>query len=159
MTAVGIIIASGCFYSTTGHVLMRNRRHYLIIILVLIGLGLPTRMDILPLSQPLLKYGGGFLWAAMIFFIIGFIWARGKTRDVWLLALVIACGTEFSQLYQAEWLDAFRATIWGRLTIGRGFLWGDLVSYIAGISIAALIEWRWLLHYAIPDESDAQPAN
>lgn len=121
---------------------MRNRLHYLVAVVIVVVIGLPTRMDISPLPQPLLKYGGGFLWAAMIYLILAAVFIRANIRWLWLAALIIACGIEFSQLYETEWLTTFRATLLGRMTIGRGFLWGDVISYIAGVSAAALLEAR-----------------
>jgi hypothetical protein len=47
---------------------------------------------------------------------------------------------EISQLYQAEWFNAIRITMPGRLILGQGFLWSDIISYTIGISIAAFIE-------------------
>ena len=37
-------------------------------------------------------------------------------------------------------LDALRATLFGRLVLGPGFLWSDLVCYAAGIAIGVVAE-------------------
>lgn len=124
---------------------MRNKSHYALAIVILILIGLPTRMDILPLPNFVLKYGGGMLWAAMIYLILAVVLGRAAPRALWLAAVMITCGIEFSQLYQTEALTAFRATLIGRLTIGAGFLWADVISYILGVSLAALIDRGLLL--------------
>jgi hypothetical protein len=123
---------------------MRNRYHYILAVVMIILIGLPTRMDILPLPTPVLKYGGGILWAAMIYLMLAVVFSQAAPRALWLGAVVIACGIEFSQLYQTEALTAFRATLLGRLTIGSGFSWADVISYIVGVSIAAWVD-RWRL--------------
>ena len=43
-----------------------------------------------------------------------------------LAALLLSFAVEFSQLYQADWIDALRANRFGALVLGRGFLWADL---------------------------------
>ena len=43
-------------------------------------------------------------------------------------------------MVQAPWLDALRATLFGRLVLGQGFLWSDLVCYAAGIAIGVVAE-------------------
>ena len=48
-------------------------------------------------------------------------------------------GIEISQLYQAPWIDATRATRLGGLVLGHGFLWSDMVCYSVGIGVGALI--------------------
>jgi hypothetical protein len=59
-----------------------------------------------------------------------------------LLALGVAWGVEFSQLYHAPWIDAIRATLPGKLVLGNTFNWPDLPAYAVGIVIGALAEWR-----------------
>lgn len=124
---------------------MHKRAFYVLVIVIVILIGLSTRMDILPLPQPVLKYGGGMLWAAMIYLILALVFVKARIRTLWLAAVLIACGIEFSQMYETEILNAFRATLAGRLTIGRGFLWSDVISYVVGVSAVALIEWRFLM--------------
>jgi hypothetical protein len=51
-------------------------------------------------------------------------------------------GVDFSQLYNAPWLDAVRATIPGKLVLGNTFYWPGLVAYAVGIVIGVLAEWR-----------------
>jgi Protein of unknown function (DUF2809) len=43
---------------------------------------------------------------------------------------------EVSQLWHTPWLDAIRHTTVGRLMLGLGFLWSDLVCYAVGTIIA-----------------------
>jgi hypothetical protein len=38
------------------------------------------------------------------------------------------------------WIDPIRHTIVGGLTLGYGFLWGDLTCYALGLGLGILIE-------------------
>ena len=49
------------------------------------------------------------------------------------LAFAFSVTIEFSQLYQAPWINAIRENPVGNLAIGDGFLWSDLVCYAVGI--------------------------
>ncbi len=47
---------------------------------------------------------------------------------------------ETLQLYQADWIVSIRATTLGRLILGQGFLWNDILAYTFGIGIVFMIE-------------------
>jgi hypothetical protein len=79
----------------------------------------------------------------MVFMGFGFLFPRASTLNVSLLALTFSWGVEFSQLYQAPWIDALRATLPGRLVLGSTFNWPDLPAYATGMGLAAWPEWRW----------------
>jgi hypothetical protein len=57
-----------------------------------------------------------------------------------LLSLIFCYGIEFSQIYQAAWLNNIKATRLGGLVLGFGFQWSDIIAYTLGISFAAIIE-------------------
>ena len=78
---------------------------------------------------------GDGLWAVMICGLVGFVSpAAGRTRIAGV-GLVICFAVEFSQLIDVEWLNAASKTLPGRLVLGRGFLWADLVAYSIGVSV------------------------
>lgn len=122
----------------------RNRKHYLLLIIVVVIIGLPTRL--IPESMPdfMVTYGGDTLWALMIFLIFALMFPRKHTLVIFIMALTLAWGIEFSQLYQATWINDFRATRIGGLLLGHGFLMSDMIVYLLGISIGVLIETRVL---------------
>jgi len=49
-----------------------------------------------------------------------------------LLTIAISFSVEFSQVYQAQWLDTIRGTRVGALFLGVGFKWSDLPCYTVG---------------------------
>lgn len=89
-------------------------------------------------------YAGDALYAVMVYFIVSFIRPRNKAVNQALIGLVICYAIEFSQLYQAPWINAVRQTLPGRLVLGSGFLYSDLLAYAIGI-IAALVLDRYFI--------------
>jgi hypothetical protein len=117
-----------------------------------VPLGLLTRAD-LPLPTFVAAYGGDTLYATLIFFLAALLWPR---RPAWRLA-VAALGlcylVELSQLYHAPWLDALRRTLPGRLALGAGFRWDDLLCYAAGVLLGTIVD-RFCLAPATQSRSD-----
>ncbi len=63
---------------------------------------------------------------------------------LWKLALInygLGVADEFSQLYQARWFSAIRETKIGRLMLGVGFIWSDILCYAIGTLLAFIIIW------------------
>jgi len=48
---------------------------------------------------------------------------------------------EFSQLYQAPWIDMVRSTLPGRLILGSTFNWPDLPAYTLGVAMGVGVEF------------------
>jgi vacuolar-type H+-ATPase subunit I/STV1 len=106
----------------------KTRIHALILVCFTIILGLISRkITIFPL------WIGDMLYGVMIFFIVSFIYIKKPTRIVATISLALCYLIEFSQLYQAEWINSIRKTLPGRLVLGQGFLWSDLLAYSVGI--------------------------
>lgn len=118
----------------------RSRPIYSIAILAVIALGLLSRRFPQFLPTAFGKYPGDALWALMVFLGFGCVFRRASTISVALGALAFSFAIECSQLYHAPWIDAVRATLPGRLVLGSGFLWGDLVAYAVGIFAGVLVE-------------------
>lgn len=118
---------------------LSKRLTNLFIIIVIISLGLLSRLiNAVPL------YVGDMLWAVMIYFIIKIIWYNLHPYRAGAIGLIICYSVEFSQLYQAEWINQIRATLPGRLILGRGFLWSDILAYTVGIAIVVLLDRIYL---------------
>jgi len=81
------------------------------------------------------KYPGDALWALLVFLGWAFIKPEAPVGRLAVLALVTSCLVEFSQLYQAPWINAIRSTTVGHLMLGSAFSWFDLCAYTVGIAI------------------------
>ncbi|MEK3963944.1 ribosomal maturation YjgA family protein [Paenibacillus sp. FSL H7-0323] len=114
---------------------LKERLFYSCICLVVIVLGLSTRVftDQLPLFVS--RHFGDALWGSMVYFMFRVLLVNQKLRLAFVWSLVFNFGIEFSQLYQAEWINSIRSTVLGGLILGKGFLWIDLVRYLVGIAL------------------------
>ncbi|MFB9840948.1 ribosomal maturation YjgA family protein [Mucilaginibacter ginsenosidivorans] len=113
----------------------RLRTIYFILIAAIIILGLLSRKySVVPL------WVGDVLWATMIYFMLRFFYVSASIQKIAIISIVISYTIEFSQLYKAEWIDNLRHTFFGRMVLGETFLWGDLLSYTAGILIGLTID-------------------
>ncbi|AEI44183.1 hypothetical protein PM3016_5003 [Paenibacillus mucilaginosus 3016] len=121
----------------------RGRWAYAGITLLVMALGLASRVfgDRLPAFAA--AHLGDALWAAMIYFGCRCLFLPRGARFAAGLSLLLSFGIEASQLYRSPWIDALRATTPGALVLGHGFLWIDLARYAAGIAAAyGLDPWR-----------------
>jgi Protein of unknown function (DUF2809) len=116
----------------------RSRILYALLAIAVIAAGLLWRSGLIPMPPWLSNNGGDALWALMVFVGFGFLLPRASTLVVAVLALAFARGVEFSQLYNAPWIDAIRATIPGKLVLGNTFYWPDLIAYAVGVALGAL---------------------
>lgn len=118
-----------------------NRRTvYIIAILMTILLGLASRKysQLLPIFVA--QNAGDVLWAMMVYFGFRFLLvSRTFFTAIWL-SFTFCFGIEFSQLYQADWINQIRGTFLGALILGKGFLMVDLIRYTIGITIATILD-------------------
>lgn len=108
-----------------------------------VPLGLLTRAE-LPLPALIATYGGDTLYATLIFLLAALLWPRWPTWRLALVALGFCYAIELSQLYKPPWLDALRGTLPGRLVLGAGFRWDDLLCYAVGVLVAVAVDRYWL---------------
>ena len=118
-----------------------KRLLYLSGALFVMFLGLASRRYGGNLPVFLSDYSGDTLWALMVFLGISTIAPDAGAVRRAAIALAFAYAIEFSQLYQAPWIDALRQTRLGGLVLGYGFLWTDLICYAAGISIGLAVDY------------------
>ncbi|OXA73398.1 hypothetical protein B0A67_03740 [Flavobacterium aquidurense] len=98
------------------------------------------KTDLIPL------YIGDFLYAVMMYVFIRTLLIEKKSIQIMITSLLICYAIEFSQLYQAIWINELRNTLAGRYTLGQGFLWSDILAYTLGISLTFMIERMLLKH-------------
>ena len=118
-----------------------------VLIVATIALGLGWRFAIPGLPWFAWKYGGSLLWASLIYFLLAF--CVPQAPRVWLLiaGAIIVTVLEFFRLYHAPWLDAFRQTMPGKLTLGSVFSLWNIPAYYAGLIAAWLVDritWKKL---------------
>jgi hypothetical protein len=118
----------------------RRRPVYAALISAVIAIGLLSRRYPNLLPDALGKYPGDTLWALTVFLGIGFLFSNIPTVFAGATAFGFSCAIEFSQLYQAPWIDSIRTTVCGRLILGRGFSWNDIIAYACGIAIGSILE-------------------
>ncbi|MDR6941929.1 ribosomal maturation YjgA family protein [Mucilaginibacter pocheonensis] len=115
--------------------MLRSKITYFVLIIITIIAGLLSRhFAIIPL------FIGDILWALMVYFIIRFIFIRKPVKLLVTGSLLFCYAIEFSQLYKAPWINDLRQTLFGRLVLGAGFLWSDLLCYTLGVGIGIWID-------------------
>jgi hypothetical protein len=87
-------------------------------------------------------YAGDTLWALTAFLGVRIVFPRWPVLRICIVSLLFAFVIEFSQLYHAPWIDELRHTTAGRLVLGQGFLWSDLLCYIVGVAMGAVLDLR-----------------
>jgi hypothetical protein len=120
----------------------KNRRRFVYFLLIVLTIltGLASRHFANHLPEWNKAYVGDSLWALMVFFMIGCLFKRESSLWIGGAALILSFLIEFSQLYQAHWINVIRANKVGGLVLGFGFLWSDLVCYTAGIAFGVILE-------------------
>lgn len=106
--------------------------------------GLPSRLVPQYLPDFYVNYVGDGLWAMAILFGLGLVFRTASTRRLLIISLAITYIIEFSELYQADWINQLRSIKLIGLILGYTFLWSDLLMYTIGITVGAVIE-RYLL--------------
>lgn len=114
----------------------RSRWAYAGLVLTVIAAGLVSRSSKASVFPDFVTaYAGDTLWALMVFLGLGFLLPSARTAVLAGSALGIAFAVEFSQLYEADWLDRIRSTRAGALALGRGWVATDLLCYVVGVGI------------------------
>lgn len=114
------------------------RWRYLLAAAAVVPLGLSTRVEGAPWPAFVLLHGGDALYATMFYF-----GARAlpiPLRAAAALALGWCFAVETLQLVQVDWLVALRQTLPGRLVLGQGFEWVDLLRYAAGVALGVGVD-------------------
>lgn len=120
----------------------RRQRPWLVCgVLAAIGLGLASRKYPTLFPAALGSYTGDALWALMVLLAIAFIKPDLPRARLAGAALAFCWLIEASQLYQAPWINAIRATAPGHLVLGTGFQWLDLVAYAVGVACGFAGDW------------------
>ena len=76
-----------------------------------------------------------YAWILLVVFLFPQVSLLGTAVGV----CIVTCGLEFLQLWQPPFLQATRATFFGRLILGNTFSWSDFPSYFVG----SFLGWSW----------------
>lgn len=76
----------------------------------------------------------------MVFLGFGVLFPSHPPNQTATLAFLFAFSIEFSQFYQAPWINSLRQTKGGGLILGFGFRASDLICYAVGISVGYALE-------------------
>jgi len=123
--------------------MLKTRLTWFILVIITIILGLLSRhITGIPL------FIGDILWATMIYFGFRLLFIYKSIKFIVIASLLFCYAIEFSQLYQAPWINNIRHTVIGGLVLGEVFLWGDMLSYTIGVAIGVMVE-RFLLKRSV----------
>lgn len=119
---------------------MKARIFYISFIVLVIVLGMSSRQfpEVLPVF--IVEHAGDVCWASMVYFGFRFIYLDKSLLFAVVMSLLFCYAIEFSQLYQAVWINEIRKTFVGALVLGQGFLKLDLIRYGIGILLAVAID-------------------
>lgn len=121
--------------------LLKSRVFFIIAILITISLGLLSRASFVDNSGIIYLYVGDALWASLIFWLVCLIMPKVSISYQLVIALLFCFSIEFSQLYQAQWINTIRATTLGGLVLGFGFKFSDLVAYSIGVALSVNLKY------------------
>ncbi len=112
----------------------------LVLILATTAAGAAIRFVHLGLPQYVVKYGGSFFWAILLYWLVSTVAPRLRPASAALVAATIATAIEFFKLVRTPALDAFRHTLPGILILGRIFSLQDILAYCLAIAAATLVD-------------------
>ncbi len=119
----------------------RSRFRLIALAFATIALGLASRRY--PIAG---NYPGDALWATLVFTLFVFLLPKRSLALHTSLTVTTAFCVEFSQLYQAPWINSIRHTLPGRLILGSGFDPIDLIAYVIGSIFGLLLVRRFALN-------------
>lgn len=118
----------------------KTRLTYFILTIATIIIGILSRhINGIPL------FTGDILWGFMVYFIVRVLFVNRKVKWAIIASLIFSYAIEFSQLYQAEWINNIRHTVLGGLVLGYSFLWSDMLCYTVGIGIGLVIDIKFMI--------------
>jgi len=112
--------------------------------MVVVGLGLASRRYAEYIPDFLSLNTGDALWTVAVYLAMAIAIPACRPLTLGIIALSLSFAVEFSQLVNLPSLNLLRQTLLGRLIMGSGFLWIDLLRYVAGAAIAVVIELTWI---------------
>lgn len=116
----------------------RKRSRLALWSVALVAVGLGSRFPSMP--KLCVLYVGDVLWGAFFFVLAALVRPATTTPRLWLASTGATELIELSQLYQAPWAQALRATPFGGLLLGHAFSWSDTLCVALGTAAAAVVD-------------------
>lgn len=114
---------------------------YLLLFVFCTWLALATRHHRQYFHPIVVKYGGDIIWAGMFIFLLRIFFTKSALWKLAVFNYILGVADECSQLITTPWFVAIRQTKLGKLMLGVGFVWSDLVCYAIGTLLAFIIAY------------------
>lgn len=119
----------------------RGRLTLFALMTLAVAAGLASRSpaaDFLP--RFLTEYAGDTLWASALYILLALIRPSSSCGELLLVTILISFAVEFSQLYQAGWINGLRNTFPLGHILGYGFRFKDLLCYTSGALLSFTVD-------------------
>ena len=118
---------------------IRQRKGILIILVILIPIGLLTKIYTGP-GMSWVNYSlGGVIYVIFWSLFVSLFYRKPQVWQPALWVLLVTCILETLQLWHPQWLEAVRKTFPGRAMLGTSFSWLDFVHYGFGFIISVVL--------------------
>ncbi len=117
------------------HPFFNYRVALLLTIIPIFVLGLTSKFYPGPGHKWFNNYFGDFLYQIFLILLVTFVWPQASPAWTSLGVFIFNCAIEFLQLWQPPFLQAIRATLFGRLLLGNSFVWDDFLYYGGGCTL------------------------
>lgn len=114
---------------------------YLLLFVFCTWLALATRHHRQYFHPIVVKYGGDIIWAGMFIFLLRIFFTKSALWKLAVFNYILGVADECSQLITTPWFVAIRQTKLGKLMLGVGFVWSDLICYAIGTLLAFIIAY------------------
>ena len=130
---------------------MKLKAIYLSLFIFCSWLALATRSHHERFPHLVVVYGGDIIWSGMFVFFLRIFFTKPALWKLAVINYALGVVDEFSQLNQGPFMLYLRSFTFGRLMLGVGFLWSDILCYaigtLIGFCIALMIEKLLLKNY------------
>ena len=121
----------------------RRRLVCLGLLTTIVPTGLAWRFAPLHLPPFAYKYGGSALWALAVYWLVAAYRPLWPSAAVAGTAATLSVAVECFKLVRAPALDQFRATLAGKILLGRHFTFGAMAAYLLAISGVFWLDQRY----------------
>lgn len=118
----------------------RYRLALLISMIVIIPIGYSGRFYLSPELEWLRNWIGNLAYECFWVLFVMFLLPQIPPFRAAVAVCLASFAVEFLQLWQPPWLQALRATLFGKLVLGNSFYRADFPQYVVG----SLLGWLWV---------------